>query len=75
MNAKIKKKLKSNEEIQKAKNESFFYREVLKEVIMDELASLEICDDYEIPNWDYKQAEVNGKRKAYKSLLSLLDLD
>lgn len=75
MNARIAKHLKSNEDIRKAKTESLFYRDILKKIITDELASLEVCDDYEVPNWDYKQAEVNGKRKAYKSLLSLLDLD
>jgi hypothetical protein len=54
---------------------SFMLREKLAEVIDNELASLEVCDDYSVNNWQLLQAEANGKRKAYQLILKLIKED
>lgn len=72
MNTKWKQILRSEEEFRGLMLGSSSFREKLAEVIENEIASLEICDDYEIPNWHLKQAEVNGKRKALHLMLKLI---
>lgn len=51
----------------------------LKEIITDELRSLDNSemseDQFEDPNWPFKQSYRNGQRSKIKSLLNLLDFD
>jgi hypothetical protein len=72
MNNKWKPVLENDKEFQEIFLGSYRFREKLSELIGVELSSLEICDDYEIPNWHLKQAEVNGKRKALHLMLKLI---
>lgn len=51
---------------------SSYFREKLSHVLEREVEALEICDDYEIANWQLKQAETNGKRKALQLVLKLI---
>lgn len=70
---KLKKHIKTNEELAKVKVESSSLRKVLSDIIKEDLKSLEVFDEYDNPNWAYKQAEVNGKRKVYQLFLKLLE--
>lgn len=74
-NAKIKKYVKTEEAQEELKHSSLFFRQTLSKILEAELNSLEVFDDYDMSNWHIKQAEVNGKRKAYKMVLNLLDLN
>ena len=47
-------------------------REKLSELIVQELSAIEVCDNYDVPNWQLLQAEANGKRKAYQLILKLI---
>ena len=51
---------------------SSVFRERLSKLLEKEVEALEICDDYEIANWQLKQAETNGKRKALQLVLRLI---
>ena len=49
----------------------------LTEIIKEDLEQLEAVEDsvksYDSPNWDNKQAHINGSRSYAKKLLKLLD--
>lgn len=50
-------------------------QELLKEQ-EDELTNTELSNDiYDLPNWDYRQADINGRRKALKTIKFLLTID
>lgn len=72
MNAKWKSIVESKLEYEEIFKGSYKFREKLSELIAQDISSLEICDDYEVPNWDLKQAEINGKRKALQLIVKLI---
>lgn len=53
--------------------------ERLAQLISEDEAGLEKVElsvkQFEVPNWDFRQAFYNGSRSSYKSLLKLIDLD
>lgn len=72
MNSKWKPVIENEKEFSEIMLGSFRFREKFTELIKVELSTLEVCDDYEIPNWHLKQAEINGKRKALHLMLKLI---
>ena len=73
MNTKWKKILENDKEYREIFLASGRFRDKLGELIKEEISSLEICDDYTIPNWQLLQAETNGKRKALHLMLRLIE--
>lgn len=50
-------------------------QELLKE-IEDDLDKTELNTKiYDIPNWDYRQADTNGSRRTLRTIRKLLDFD
>lgn len=50
-------------------------QELLKE-IEDDLDKTELNTKiYDIPNWDYRQADTNGSRRTLRTVRKLLDFD
>lgn len=53
--------------------------EVLKTILQDELSLLEDnstkLEDYNVSNWAYLQADVNGAKRTYKKIIDLLSLE
>ena len=72
MNTKWKKILEGEQEYQEIMLGSVRFREKLSKLLLDEVSSLKVVDDYSNPNWHLLQAEANGKRKAYELILKLV---
>lgn len=53
--------------------------ERLAQLIKEDESSLDKVElsvkQFEVPNWDYRQAFYNGSRASYQSLLKTIDLD
>lgn len=76
------KHLKTDEEKTKFKNSVLGSKIVLRRLLE---ITKEIEDDldrtesntkiYDMPNWDYRQADMNGFRRALKTVNKIIDLD
>lgn len=74
--------LKTDEEKQQFKNSVLGSKVVLRRLLE---ITKEIEDDldrtesntkiYDMPNWDYRQADMNGFRRALKTVNKIIDLD
>ena len=53
--------------------------DVLKEVLQYELSLLEDNslkqEDYNVSNWAYLQADINGSKRTYKKIIDLLSIE
>lgn len=53
--------------------------EVLKEILEYELSILEDnatrVEDYNVSNWAYLQADINGAKRTYKKIIDLLSFE
>lgn len=76
------KHLKTEDEKTRFKNEVLGSKRVLQrlqELIKeteDDLNTIELNTEiYDIPNWDYRQADMNGFRRALKTINKIITVD
>jgi hypothetical protein len=76
------KHCKSTEEKERFQNEVLGSKQVLKRLqellneVEGDLDSTELNTKiYDIPNWDYRQADMNGFRRALKTVSKIINLD
>jgi hypothetical protein len=68
-------KQKFEKSVKSAKHVLDRLTEILGEM-EDELNSSELSPkNYDSPNWDYKQAHVNGQKSALRAIKTLINLD
>jgi hypothetical protein len=74
--------LKSEDEIKRFRNEILGSKNVLKRQLdilneMKEDAEQHELNTkvYDVPNWDYRQADVNGYKRCLKQISKLINLD
>jgi len=76
------KNLKTDEEKERFKNSILGSKIVLRRLqellneVEDDLDKTELSTDiYDKPNWDYRQADMNGFRRALKTVRKIITID
>jgi len=76
------KNLKTDEEKERFKNSILGSKTVLRRLqellneVEDDLDKTELSTDiYDKPNWDYRQADMNGFRRALKTVRKIITID
>jgi hypothetical protein len=76
------KHLKTEEEKERFKNSVLGSKTVLRRLqelldeVEDDLDKTELNTKiYDIPNWDYRQADMNGFRRCLRTIRSIINLD